>query len=75
MQELINPSARPWWNNISEVPEWVCRAQKLIEDIDVEDGDDKTLVGKVYHLDDLVLELIGNFLRILANAKRWNPTS
>ena len=73
MQELINPSARPWWNNISEVPEWVCRAQKLIEEIDVENGDDKTLAGKVYYLDDLALELVANFPKDFSKRKALEP--
>ena len=75
MQELITPTARPWWNNISEVKEWVCRAQKLIEEIDVEMGNDEKLERKVWHLDDLTLELLANFLWILTNARRRTTTS
>ena len=71
MQELITPTARPWWNNITEVPDWVCRAQKLIEEIDVENGDDQTLATKVYYFDDLVLELVANFPKDLS--KRVAP--
>ena len=68
MQQTVMPWAKPWWNNITEVPDWACRAQRLIEELHV-DGmvNDRQalhvteLEGKVWYLDDLKSELVANF--------------